>query len=78
MLKGVEGDSFVRICRRKYGINATLCFRYEPWLGGEVLKGHFSILFNISIDKNIYVKDMVITSGLDEVGEEICLLKWKN
>lgn len=42
-------------------------FSYESWLGGEVVKEHFSRLFNLAMEKSVSVMYMVLGIGVEVI-----------
>ena len=50
---------------KKVGDGSKTLFWHESWLGDEVLKNCFSRLFNLALEKSVFVADMVLGIGVE-------------
>lgn len=50
---------------RKSKMAVRRCFWHELWLGEEVLKNCSSRLFNLALEKSVFVADMVVGIGVE-------------
>ena len=57
-----EGRWFSDNVAKKTRNSSNMLFWHEPWLGWDMLEDHW--LLNSVTNKNVYVKDMMSSSGL--------------